>query len=276
MLEFEERLIPVRDTVLNVALSGEGPAVVLLHGFPHTWRVWTPLLEPLSRAHRVVAPDLRGLGASDAGPSGYDAGQVAADVVALLDVLHLEQADLVGFDIGMVPALLVALTTPQRVRRLVVMEGLAGTLPGAEALLAGAAPWWFGFHAVPGLAEQVLEGHVPEYVDFFLRAGTRGRGVDPATGDAFRGAYAAPGALARAFEHYRAMPTSCAQLAAAAHHRLRVPTLTVGSQPVGEALHHQLAPITDDLIGHLIEDCGHIIAQDRPEALTRLLLPFLC
>lgn len=274
-MEIKEDRIALRDTTLNVASSGAGPVVVLLHGFPHTWRVWTPIIATLTQTHLVLAPDLRGLGGSDAGLAGYDAGQVAADVIALLDALQVERADLVGFDLGMMPALLAALTTAERVRRLVVMEALAGSVPGAEAFLAGGAPWWFGFHAVPGFAEQVLDGHAGEYVDFFLRAGTRRHGVDPATRDAFARAYAAPGALARAFEHYRALPTSSAQLSAAAHRRLRQPTLAIGAEPVGSALFHQLAPIAEDLTGHLVKDCGHIIPQDRPDELADLLVSFL-
>ena len=248
-MEIEERRIPVRDTVLNVAISGAGPAVVLLHGFPHVWQVWTPIIRTLSSRHRVLALDLRGLGASSPGHAGCDAGQVAADVVALLDALGIDRADLVGLDLGVVPVLLAALTAPQRVRRLVVMEALAGSLPGAEDFLSGGAPWWFGFHAVPGFAERVLDGHAGEYVDFFLRVGTRGRGVDPAARDAIARAYGAPGGLARAFEHYRALPTSNAQLDDAAGRRLRMPTLAIGAQPVGSALHRQLAPIADDLTG---------------------------
>lgn len=274
-MEIEERQIPVRDTVLNVAVSGTGPAVVLLHGFPHTWQVWTPIIRVLDPVHQVVALDLRGLGASGPGQAGCDAGQIAADVIALLDVLHLERADLVGLDLGVVPVLLAALTAPQRVRRVVVMEGLAGSLPGAEDFLSGGAPWWFGFHAVPGFAEQVLDGHAEEYVDFFLRAGTRGRGVDPASQAAIARGYGAPAGLARAFEHYRALPTSNAQLAEAAGRRLRAPTMAIGAQPVGSALYRQLAPIADDLTGHLIEDCGHLVPQDRPDALAALVVPFL-
>ncbi|WP_375424384.1 alpha/beta fold hydrolase [uncultured Friedmanniella sp.] len=274
-MDIREQHISVRDTVLNVAVSGAGPPVVLLHGFPHTWQVWTPVIEALSVTHQVLAPDLRGLGASGPGRTGYDAGQIAADVIALLDSQRVDRADLVGLDLGVVPVLLAALTTPERVRRLVVMEGLAGSLPGAEDFVTGGPPWWFGFHAVPGFAEQVLAGHAVEYVDFFLRLGTRGRGVDPIARDAIARTYGAPAGLARAFEHYRALPASSDQLTTAAGARLRIPTMAIGAQPVGRALEHQLATIADDLTGHLIEDCGHIIPQDRPDALTALLVPFL-
>jgi pimeloyl-ACP methyl ester carboxylesterase len=166
---------------------------------------------------------------------------------------------------------------PGRVTRLVVMEGLLGPLPGAEAFLAGGPPWWFGFHAVPGLAETVLEGHEDSYLDFFLTGGTaHRRGIDPDTQAAFVRAYRGREALRCAFELYRAMPLNGEQVrAAVARARTTVPTMAIGGGVVGDALHRQLEPIADHLVGHVIPDCGHIVPQEQPEALLELLLPFL-
>ncbi|WP_326938144.1 alpha/beta fold hydrolase [Amycolatopsis cynarae] len=156
------------------------------------------------------------------------------------------------------------------------MESLLGTLPGAGEFLAAGPPWWFGFHAVPGLAETVLRGHEAEYIDFFLASGTHGRGVPAGIRDAFADAYSRPEALRCAFSYYRALPACARQIAdAVAGRHLTVPTLVIGSHPVGAALERQLRPITDHLDGRIIDDCGHIIPLDRPEALLSLLLPFL-
>jgi len=156
------------------------------------------------------------------------------------------------------------------------MESLLGSLPGAEDFLAAGPPWWFGFHAVPGLAETVLIGHEAQYIDWFLKAGTRGRGVPPDIRDAFADAYTGPEALRCAFSFYRALPTTAGQLnEAVAHNRLTTPTLAVGSHPVGAVLERQLRPFTDDLAGHLIPDCGHIIPLDRPRELLDIVLPAL-
>ncbi len=88
------------------------------------------------------------------------------------------------------------------------MESLLGRLPGAESFLAGGAPWWFGFHAVPGLAETVLEGNEARYLDWFLDTGTLGDGVRPAVRDAFVRAYTGREALRCAFSYYRALPSA--------------------------------------------------------------------
>ncbi|MEW2272785.1 alpha/beta fold hydrolase [Streptomyces sp. SID685] len=273
----ELRRIPVNGVELNVALAGSGPAVLLLHGFPHTWELWTDIVADLSDRYRVIAPDLRGFGASGGATSGYDAGTLADDATALLTALGVSRAAVVGIDAGTPPAFLLALRHPGLVRRLVVMESLLGRLPGAEDFLADGPPWWFGFHtAAPGLAETVLQGHEAAYVDWFLHTGTLGDGVPPAIRDAFVRAYTGRDALSRAFSYYRALPESAVQIERAlTTTRLTVPTMALGAWPVGSALENQLRPVTDDLTGHVIEDCGHIIPLHRPHALLALLRPFL-
>lgn len=270
------RRVAVNGIELNVALQGEGPAVLLLHGFPHTWRLWTRVMGPLAERHRVIAPDMRGAGASTRAADGYDAGTLASDAEALLDALGVRSAAVVGIDAGTPPAFLLAMRRPDLVGRLVLMESLLGGLPGAEEFLAQGPPWWFGFHAVPGLAETVLIGHEARYVDWFLGAGTLGEGVGPDVRDAFVRAYTGTDALRCAFSYYRALPTSREQIAeAVADGRLTVPTMAVGAHPVGRALERQLRPVADHLVGHVIDDCGHIVPLHRPDRLLRLLEPFL-
>ncbi|MFE2516329.1 alpha/beta fold hydrolase [Streptomyces mirabilis] len=270
------RQVKANGVELNVALAGEGPAVLLLHGFPHTWQLWTHVLDGLAGRYRVIAPDLRGCGASARTAGGYDAGTLAADAEALLDALGETSAAVVGIDAGTPPAFLLAMRRPDLVRRLVVMESLVGRLPGAEEFLAHGAPWWFGFHAEPGLAESVLTGHEDRYIDWFLDAGTLGQGVDPAVRDAFVHAYTGTEALRCAFSYYRALPESSRQIQEAVRTaRLTVPTMAIGAHPVGSALEQQLRPVTDHLSGHVIENCGHIIPLHRPDRLLALLEPFL-
>lgn len=164
------RQVEANGVRLNVAVAGSGPALVLLHGFPHTWQLWNKVVPALAERYRVIAPDLRGLGASSRPDRGFDAGTIAADIAGLLDALGEADAEAVAIDLAVSSALLLALRQPERVRRLVLMESLPWGFPVSP-------PWWFGFHAVPGLAETVLDGHEAEYVRWFLDQGTLGRGV---------------------------------------------------------------------------------------------------
>src|SRR5690242_5872350 len=261
------RRITANGIEINVAVAGTGPAILLLHGFPHTWQVWSAVIGDLARTRQVIAPDLRGLGGTTRAAGGYDAGTLADDARGLLDALDVATADVVALDLGVPPAVLLALRHPTRITRLVVMEAVLGGLPSDFA-----APWWFGFHNVPGLAERALAGNEGEYLNFFLRAGTYdGTGIAPALRDAFVTAYAGRESLRCAFAHYRAMSVTADQIAAEAPRRLTMPVTAIGARPVGDALHRQLRPIADDLTGHLIAECGHIVPLDRPEA----LLPYL-
>lgn len=268
--------VPANGIEVNVAVCGTGPELLLLHGFPHTWQLWNSVLGPLSEHYRVIAPDLRGLGGTTRAAGGYDADNLATDAEQLLAALNVDSAAVVGIDAGTPPAFLLAMRRPDLVRRLVLMEAMLGRLPGAEEVLTSGPPWWFGFHAVPGLAEQVLVGHEAEYVDWFLAAGTQGRGIPAEIRDAFVAAYTGTESLRCAFEHYRAMPATARHIEAAiTGNRLSVPTLAIGAHPVGPALYHQLRQVGDDVTRLDIAKCGHIIPLDRPEALLAALSDFL-
>ncbi|TXN30588.1 alpha/beta fold hydrolase [Lacisediminihabitans profunda] len=265
-----ESSIATNGTNLNVAIAGSGPALLLMHGFPHTWRLWDRVIPVLAETHTVIAPDLRGLGASDRETRGFDARTLAADMLGLLDALGHVRADVAAIDAGAQPAFMLALEHPERVTRLVLMEALIGPLPGASAFLADGAPWWFGFHAVPGLAESIIAGHEGEYLDFFYTTGTHEhQGIPPVVRDSFVAAYQGRESLRCGFEYYRSTRTSGQQiLTATSSRRLTVPTVTIGANTVGEATFGQLQPLTDHLEGRIIPNCGHIIPLDQPEELT--------
>lgn len=250
--------------------TGTGPPLLLLHGFPHTPRIWDAVIPALRRTHRVVAPDL---------VLGGDAMSLADRVANLQDDLGVASADVVAIDAGVPPAFVLALSRPERVRRLVLVESLIGRLPGAESFLSGGAPWWFGFHQVPGLAETVVEGHEREYLGFFLAAGTAtaaGRELTSHIIEDVVAAYRGRTALAGAFEHYRSMAETAGQIEEMTRQRrLTVPVLAVGSHPVGGALAAQLAGVADALTSVQLDDCGHIVPLDAPDRFLAAVHPFL-
>jgi len=117
------RSISANGVVLHVAEAGTGPLVLLLHGFPQFWWTWRAQLTALAGAgFHVVAPDLRGYGASDKPPRGYDLPTLSADAAALVRALGEQDAVVVGHDWGGLLGWTMAALHPRSVRRLVVLS----------------------------------------------------------------------------------------------------------------------------------------------------------
>ncbi|VEI18964.1 Soluble epoxide hydrolase [Serratia plymuthica] len=274
---FRMRRIGINNTTLNVATGGSGPAILFLHGWPHTWEIWRDVMEEMKSNYTVIAPDLRGLGASAREESGYDLHTLADDAAGILDALGLQTAGIVGIDLGVAVSWMLAARHPARARKLVVMEGLLGSLPGAEAFVKNGPPWWFGFHQVPGFAEKVLEGNEAAYIDEFLLSGTKERkGVATDIRRAFIDAYCNHDAMRCGFEHYRAFPENARQIKdMATENKLELPVMAIAGGIVGSALAGQLRSVTADLTEITLTDCAHLIPLEQPAALVAQLRTFL-
>ncbi len=168
------RMVRGNGIALHVAELGSGPMVLLLHGFPQFWWTWRQQLVDLADAgFRAVAPDLRGYGASDKPPRGYDAPNLAADMAALVTALGERQAVVAGNDVGGLLAWTMAALHPQVVRRLAII-GAAHPLRLRHAVLAdprgqgrASAYAWRGFQ-LPRRPESRLtrdSGYVRELLD---------------------------------------------------------------------------------------------------------------
>src|SRR3954447_16015921 len=107
---------------LHAVIGGEGPPLLLVHGWPETWYAWRLLMPALARDFEVIAVDQRGIGLSDKPQDGYDTGTLAGDLVALMDALGHKQFAVVGHDTGVAIAYAMAADHPDRVDRLVVAE----------------------------------------------------------------------------------------------------------------------------------------------------------
>src|SRR5437868_9506444 len=145
---FEYRRVAGAGASLNVAVAGQGPPVVLLHGFPETHLAWREVAPRLARRYRVACPDLRGYGDSEKPPSdeghlAYSKRTMAADVRAMMKNLGAERFSVVGHDRGGLVAFRAALDHVEAIERVVVMD----VLPTVDtwASLAGPAGI-FAFH----------------------------------------------------------------------------------------------------------------------------------
>jgi pimeloyl-ACP methyl ester carboxylesterase len=138
------RRVRAGDIEMHVAEAGDGaggaggPPILLVHGWPQHWYAWRKLIPELAREYRVIAPDLRGLGWSDAPPDGYDKQTLADDLLNLLDALGLDRVQYVGHDWGGYAGYLLALRAPERIERLALLGIVTpgGTKPDLRRL-----PW---------------------------------------------------------------------------------------------------------------------------------------
>ena len=126
-VEIDSHFTAVNGTRLHYLMAGRGDPVLLLHGYAQTSHMWRPLVIELARTHRVIAPDLRGFGASDRPDDGYDKKTMAHDVHALATSLGLKRVALVGHDIGLMVAYAYAAQYQDEVDRIVLMDAF---LPG--------------------------------------------------------------------------------------------------------------------------------------------------
>jgi len=109
----EHRFLDAGGLRMHLAEAGEGRPIVMLHGWPQHWYLWRRVIPLLAAQARVLCPDLRGFGWTDAPSRGYDRDTMAGDVLALLDELGLDQVDLVGHDWGGWIGFLLALRWPE-------------------------------------------------------------------------------------------------------------------------------------------------------------------
>jgi alpha/beta hydrolase fold len=134
---FTDRFVDAGGLRQHAVVGGDGPPLLLVHGWPQTWYAWRLLMPTLAQDFQVVAVDQRGIGLSDKPEDGYDTATLAGDLAALMDALGHQRFALVGFDTGLLISYALAADHPDRVERLVVGEA---PLPGISPQLRCCCP----------------------------------------------------------------------------------------------------------------------------------------
>lgn len=260
--------------------AGTGPPIVLLHGFPETSYAWRNLIPRLAERHTVIAPDLRGCGASDRPEGPYDKRTVAADIRALVSQLGFDRIDLVSHDVGMMVGYAYACAYPDTVRRLVLMEAALAGLGLEEFYDAAQYPRMYHlplFEAPNGLAEALITGRERMFVDHFMRQQAYNQnGLEPEALDEYARCLAAPGALRGGISYFRAHSVDAEHNKQNAKTRLAMPVMTVGGvASFGAALKEQIEPLVERLHHVMVDGSGHYLAEEQPERLADELQRFL-
>jgi pimeloyl-ACP methyl ester carboxylesterase len=279
---FASRIVEAGDVRLHAVIGGEGPPLLLIHGWPQTWYAWRHVMPALAEDFQVVAVDQRGIGLSDKPATGYDTGTLAADLVALMDALGHTRFALFGTDTGMPISYALAADHPDRVERLVMAEApLPGVSPSPPLFLPpllNGRLWHLAFNQLPA---EVNEALVRGREDIFFGAefdSSAGSQKLPADVVAFYvDALAAdPEALRGSFEFYRALGATSVQNQERKARRLTVPVLAIGgAESTGETVGGIAQLVADDVRTVVLPGAGHWIAEQAPEALVTALAEFL-
>lgn len=265
---------------LHYTRAGAGEPVVLLHGFPMTSFYWRKVIPALAERFTVIAPDLRGCGDSDRPSGGYDKRTVAGDIHELVTQLDLGPINLVSHDVGMMVAYAYASLHPKEVKRLALTEAALAGLGLEDLFDASKTPRMFHlplFEAPNGLAEALIAGREKLFVSHMMRQQAYDTtGLDEDTLDEYARHLAAPGALRGGIEYFRTHTIDVIDNAEFAKTKLTMPVLTIGgTASFGVHLEPEIRPLASNLRSVMIDECGHYLAEERPERLTEELLRFL-
>jgi pimeloyl-ACP methyl ester carboxylesterase len=278
---FTSRYIDTGDLRQHVVTGGEGPPLLLVHGWPQTWYAWRLMMPALARDFAVIVPDQRGTGLSGKPPGGYDTATLAADLVALMDALGHPRFALYGTDVGMPIAYALAADHRDRVDRLAVSEApLPGISPSPPLFLPpplNAMLWHLAFNQLPG---EVNEALVTGREDIFFGAEfDASAGTHKLPADAVRyyiDILKDPDHLRGSFEFYRAIPVTSAQNQQRKERRLTLPVLAIGgAESSGEGVGNTMKLIADDVQTMVLTGSGHWVAEQAPEQLLAALTAFL-
>lgn len=283
-MEYEHDSIETNGIRLHVVQAGpkSGVPVVLLHGFPETWRCWIRQLPALVEAgFRVIVPDQRGYNLSDkpGGVKNYRVDQLVGDILGLIDALDYEKVNLVGHDWGANVAWMLAFKHPDRLQRLGVLN-----LPHPHVMRRFLLrdfeqmrrSWYVLFFQLPWLPELGMRAGNWRGAVRTLRGSGLVHSFTQEDIEAYKEAWSQPGAMTAMINWYRAavrypfwVPNEM---------RIRVPTLILWGMKDFALTHRMARPSLDHVEkGSLIffPEATHWVQRDAAEEVNHYLIDFL-
>lgn len=261
---------------LHYLTAGQGPPIVLMHGYTQTSLMWRPLIATLSEQFTVIAPDLPGIGDSSIPSDGLDMKTAAIRIHSLVRALGFEKAQVVGHDIGLMVAYAYAAQFPSEVEKLAVMDAFLPGVDGWEPVYNNPGIWHFRFNGPT--PEALVEGRERIYFEHFWNnfAADKTRSIPEADREAYTAAYARPGRMHAGWEYFVSFQQAAADFAVLARTKLPMPVLAIGGERAnGDVLGQQMRLVASDVTMVVLEDTGHWVLEERPRETTDALLSFL-
>jgi len=272
---FRTQNVQTDGATIHVRVGGQGPTIVLLHGFGDTGDMWAPLAADLARDHTVVVPDLRGMGLSSQPAGGYDKRTQAADVRSVLTNLGLDSATIVGHDIGTMVAYAYAARYRDKTEKLIVMDAPVPGIPPWDSIVRLPVLWHFDFGGPD--AERLVAGRERIYLDRFWNefAGDRTK-INEGTRRHYAKLYARPGAMHAAFAQFNSIRQDAEDNKVAMATKLAMPVLAIGGEKsfgANEAVVMRNA--ATDVTELVVPNAGHWLMEEAPAATISAVRAFV-
>jgi pimeloyl-ACP methyl ester carboxylesterase len=284
---FENGYAEVNGTQLHYVIGGNGSVLVLLPGWPETWWEFHKIMPALAEQYRVIAVDLRGMGGSAKPQGGYDKKNMAEDIYQLVRLLGYDKVNVAGHDIGSMVAFSFAANHPEATLKVALMDVPHPDEFFSEIRMLPEAgkfgdkiddehpgyPWWFAFHQVKGLPEQVLQGRFPIYQNFLIDYLIKDpKSISQRDRAIYAAAYSTPDAIRCGDAWYQAFPQDI--IDDKTYGKLEMPVLGLGSTGYGW-LKAAVTPKATNFQLVKVENSGHFMQEEQPEFVTKTLLDFL-
>ena len=261
---------------LHYLKAGHGPAVIMLHGYTQTSRMWRPIMPLLAEKFTVIAPDLPGIGDSEIPKAGLDMKSAAITIHGLVRSLGIEKARVVGHDIGLMVAYAYAAQFPQETEKLVVMDAFLPGVAGWEDVYNNPGIWHFRFNGPT--PEALVRGRERIYFEHFWNnfAADKRHSLPEADRVAYAAAYARPARMHAGWEYFVSFQQAAKDFAQLAKSKLTMPVLAIGGEKAnGTVLGEQMKLVATNATMVVLKDCGHWVMEEKPKETTDALIKFL-
>ena len=270
------RYAEIQGTKLHYLTAGHGPALLLLHGYAETSRMWRPIIPRFAEKFTVIAPDLPGIGDSDIPTSGLDMKSAAATIHALVKSLGVTSARVVGHDIGLMVAYAYAAQFPSETEKLVEMDAFLPGVPGWLDVYNNPAIWHFRFNGET--PELLVRGRERIYFEHFWNnfAADKNHSIPEADRVAYAAAYARPGRMRAGWAYFVSFQQAAKDFAQLSQTKLTMPVLVIGGEKAnGEVLAKQLNLVATNVKVVILKNTGHWVLEENPKETFDALFNFL-
>jgi pimeloyl-ACP methyl ester carboxylesterase len=262
---------------LHYLTAGQGPTVILLHGYTQTSRMWKPIIPLLAKKFTVIAPDLPGIGDSGIpADNKIDMITAAKQIHDLVRSLNIDKARVVGHDIGLMVAYAYAAQFPNETEKLAVMDAFLPGVPGWEPIYNNPNIWHFRFNGE--YPEKLVQGRERTYFEYFwnVLAADRTHSIPQADRKAYTEAYSRPRRMHAGWTYFASWPQLAKDFEQLSQTKLAMPVLSIGGEKsLGNELAAQMKLVANDVDVVVLKDTGHWISEERPKETTDALMNFL-